>query len=109
MEYLVDYRDALAHRIPLYIPPGAVLPEDHNKAKELQIQMEAAVNSFKHLEYEYLLAKQEKLFVFRPVICHSYTEMVAPYVFHAQLIADFLTIEQLGEKMLAELQQQNAD
>src|SRR5258705_3509371 len=25
-EYLVEYRDALAHRIPLYIPPGGVRP-----------------------------------------------------------------------------------
>ena len=24
MEYLVDFRDALAHRIPLYIPPGVI-------------------------------------------------------------------------------------
>ena len=44
-----------------------------------------------------------KLFSFQPLMCHSFTEMGAPYAFHPQLIADFLTIEQLGEKMLAEL------
>jgi hypothetical protein len=44
-----------------------------------------------------------KLLVFRPLICHSFTEMPAPYAFHPQLIADFLTVEELGEKMLAEL------
>jgi hypothetical protein len=27
-EYLVDYRDALAHRIPLYIPPGGARPKE---------------------------------------------------------------------------------
>jgi hypothetical protein len=29
--------------------------------------------------------------------------MKAPYYFHPQLIADFLTVEELGDKMLAEL------
>jgi len=34
-DYLVDYRDAFAHRIPLYIPPGGVRPRDHDKGESL--------------------------------------------------------------------------
>ena len=32
--YITEYRDALAHRIPLYIPPGAVLTRDVDKYNE---------------------------------------------------------------------------
>jgi hypothetical protein len=101
--YLVEYRDAFAHRIPLYVSPGGALKPNHERAQDLENQKVAALNSLDPYEYERLNAEQEKLFVFQPVMCHSYTEMGAPYAFHPQLIADFLTVEELGEKMLAEL------
>jgi hypothetical protein len=101
--YLVEYRDAFAHRIPLYIPPGGVLPKDIDKAQELENQKFEALNAFKPHEYERLNTEKIKLFVFQPLICHSYSEMVAPCAFHRLLIVDFLTVEELGEKMLAEL------
>jgi len=41
--------------------------------------------------------------IFQPLICHSFNEMPAPMAFHPQLIADFLTVEALGLKMLGEL------
>jgi hypothetical protein len=102
-DYLVDYRDAFAHRIPVYIPPGGVRPKDHDKYKELEDRKTAALNALRPHEYERLEAEQSKLFVFQPVVCHSFTEMTAPFAFHPQLICDFLTVEELGEKMLAEL------
>lgn len=102
-DYLVDYRDAFAHRIPMYIPPGGVRPKDHDKARELEERKTAALNALNGYEYERLDTEQAKLFVFQPLICHSYTEMPAPFAFHPQLLCDFLTIEELGLKMLAEL------
>jgi hypothetical protein len=101
--YLVEYRDAFAHRIPLYIPPGGVLKKDRDAAQELENRKAAALNAFDPHEYERLNTEQMKLFVFQPLICHSYSEMVAPCAFHPLLIVDFLTVEELGEKMLAEL------
>jgi hypothetical protein len=101
--YLVEYRDAFAHRIPLYIPPGGVLKRDRDAAQELENRKAAALNAFDPYEYERLNTEQMKLFVFQPLICHSYSEMVAPCAFHPLLIVDFLTVEELGEKMLAEL------
>jgi hypothetical protein len=101
--YLIDYRDALAHRIPVYIPPGGVRPKDHDKAKELEERKTTALNALLPYEYERLEAAQMKLLVFQPLVCHSFTEMPAPFAFHPQLICDFLTVEQLGERMLTEL------
>ena len=48
-------------------------------------------------------AEQEKLAVFNPIMTHSFEEEAKIVVFHAQLIADFNTIEELGRKMLEEL------
>ena len=34
---------------------------------------------------------------------HSINETTAHYAFHVQMIADFMTVEELGQKMLLEL------
>jgi hypothetical protein len=101
--YLTEYRDALAHRIPLYIPPGNVRPKDVDAYNDVTRRMSAALERFRPEEYNRLSAEQNKLLVFQPVIGHSLTEMEAPYWFHAQILVDFLTTEELGERMLAEM------
>jgi hypothetical protein len=101
--YLTEYRDALAHRIPLYIPPGNVRPKDIDAYNDLTTRMDTAINSFRPEEYDRLSKEQEKLLVFQPIMGHSLGEMTAPYWFHVQLLADFATAEELGSKMLAEL------
>jgi hypothetical protein len=68
LEYLADYRHAVAHRIPLYIPPGNVRSKDVDAYNELEYRIAAALNSFQPDEYERLLAEQSKLLVFQPVI-----------------------------------------
>jgi hypothetical protein len=35
-EYLEDYRHALAHRIPLYIPPYAIAPNNEGRYRDLE-------------------------------------------------------------------------
>jgi hypothetical protein len=102
-DYLADYRHALAHRIPLYIPPGGVCPSDADAYNALQRRMDAALNSFRPYEYEQLSAEQAKLFVFQPSMTHSFSEAKGIVPFHVQMVADFLTIEQLALKMLDEL------
>ncbi len=55
------------------------------------------------ITYENLAAEQNELLVFQPLITHSVTKTTAHFAFHVQMIADFLTVEEVGEKMLAEL------
>jgi hypothetical protein len=102
-EYLADFRHAVAHRVPLYIPPGSVRSKEVEAYNELDRRMAEALNCFRPDEYERLSAEQSKLLVFQPIVGHSFTEMKSPYYFHPQLISDFLTVEELGDKMLAEL------
>jgi hypothetical protein len=102
-EYVVEYRDALAHRIPLYVPPGGVRPKDVDAYNSISAAMTDALNRLDPDGYFRLQVHQDELLVFQPLITHSVSETTAHFAFHAQMIADFLTIEELGEKMLAEL------
>jgi hypothetical protein len=100
-EYVTEYRDALAHRIPLYLPPGAVRQSEAAAASELQERMNAALNPF---EYERLAAEQAKLLFFYPMMTHSLQETAGVVYFHPQAIADFGVVEEIALKMLTELQ-----
>jgi hypothetical protein len=104
LEYQIEYRDALAHRIPLYIPPGGVKPKDVDAYNDLSRRMTEALYAKRDgFEYERLSAEQEKLLIFQPLITHSVTETTAHFAFHVQMIPDFNTIEEIGYKMLEEL------
>jgi hypothetical protein len=103
MGYLDDYRHALAHRIPLYIPPYTVRPENADAYNDLQKRMNEAVQKRRYAEYDALSAEQTKLAVFTPWIQHSIGEGTRPLVFHAQLLVDFSTVEQVAYKLIGEL------
>lgn len=103
MEYLIDFRDALAHRIPLYVPPGGVPRNKTEEYNDYTRRMNEALRRFEPAEYDRLNAEQQKMLVFQPMMTHSLIESQRLVPFHAQLISDFLTIEELGNKMLDEL------
>jgi len=44
-----------------------------------------------------------KLGRFRPWVQHSFEEKAKPVVFHAQMLSDFNTVDELSRKMLDEL------
>ena len=104
-EYLVEYRDALAHRIPPYVAPGSVRPKDVDAHNELQRKMDNALNRLQPEEYQRLLAEQSQLFIFQPMMCHSFNEASGTIRFHPQILADFHTVEEIALKMLKELRQ----
>jgi hypothetical protein len=104
LDYVIEYRDALAHRIPLYVPPGGVPKEHVSTYNELSRQMTDALYAREDgYEYERLAIQQEQLLVFQPLITHSVRETTAHFRFHVQMLTDFLTIEEIGRKLLDEL------
>ncbi|MCA6114647.1 hypothetical protein J6524_06900 [Bradyrhizobium sp. WSM 1738] len=104
LDYLVEYRDALAHRIPLYIPPGGVPTKNVDLYHDLSRRMTDALSvRGDGFEYERLSAEQKKLLVFEPLITHSIKETTAHFAFHVQMLADFGVVEEIGYKMLDEL------
>jgi hypothetical protein len=102
-KHLKDFRDSLAHRIPLYIPPYIIDPSGLEKYKALEEASRRAIENFQFDLYERLQAEQKALGVWRPWMTHSVTEGAPCVLFHAQLLQDHLTIHEFAEKMLAEL------
>jgi len=102
-EFLKDFRDALAHRIPLYIPPFMVPEKDAAKYEELGKAVWAAALAGDVEGSRELDRQQDALGVFQPMMKHTLTDRRPPIVFHPQLVVDFRTIIELADEFLAEL------
>ncbi|MCX5579448.1 hypothetical protein [Kaistia terrae] len=105
-EYHDDYRDALAHRISLYIPPYAVPTANEAVYRRLEQLSFAATMAGQYDEADRLDAEQKALCRFEPLFLHSYREpALPPLVLHPQILADFATMEELGHRVLDALEQ----
>jgi hypothetical protein len=102
-EHLTTLRHALAHRIPLYIPPYVIAKPDEAAYQDYETKMTEAIKQHQFAEYDRLSAEQMKLGRFRPWVQHSFEEGAKPVVFHPQMLADFNTLGELGHKMIKEL------
>ena len=98
-----NFRHALAHRIPLYVPPYVITEDKKAAYRDFEDRITVALNPGALEDYDRLSAEQDALGVFRPVMTHSFEEQAKPVDFHPQLLDDFNTIEELGRKMLEEL------
>jgi hypothetical protein len=107
-DHLEDFRHALAHRIPLYVPPYTVTESKRSDYQGLESRISDALHCGSLDECERLQAEQDTFKDFWPVMTHSFVEDAATVLFHPQLLADFNTIEGLGRKMLEELDRQTS-
>jgi hypothetical protein len=99
-DYLEDYRHALAHRIPLYIPPYTAKPEDYLRLEALKNEAHSRRDFEEWLRLD---AEQDQLGKFVPIMMHSYGEGARPVGFHNQILNDWTTVAQIAEKVLAQL------
>jgi len=97
-EYSKNYRDALAHRIPLYVPPSALNKEEQEQFMILERQLWDFSSSEAILQHDEILKKQSRLGRACPLFVHSLDEGSKPLFLHAQVIADFITIEEIINK-----------
>lgn len=98
--YLINYRDALSHRIPLYVPPKMLTPAQNEKIQQMEKEffttLKSVDTSTKVLQ---LLGEMDNVGSVAPYFIHSFSESESKYVaFHVQVIADFKTIEEIIEK-----------
>lgn len=93
---LEDYRDALAHRIPPYIPPYSIAPESVDLARDLERRAWEALRKGDLDEHARLEREHEALKHFHSVIQHSWGEPARPAYFHWMLIVNAKTVVQLG-------------
>lgn len=104
LDHAKNFRDSLAHRIPLYIPPFSIDPKNVDAYEALEEQRKKALKDHNFDEYYQLEKEQEKLCHFKPVMSHSFSENSPIAYFHAQMIADYLTVEEFAKELLKTLQ-----
>lgn len=91
-EYLKNYRDSLAHRIPLYIPPAGYSEEETARSAAIdQEQLECILNQ-DWRKLEALRVEQRRLGAAWPVFVHSFEEDSTPLVLHPQMLSDAKTV-----------------
>lgn len=99
--YSKNYRDALSHRIPLYVPPTNLNQEEGEKYKKLLEQLQKQLQTLDLADteglnrFQDLLHQQEQLGQASPFFTHLQTEEGNPVFFHSQVIVDYMTIEEL--------------
>jgi hypothetical protein len=101
-EYLKDYRDALAHRIPLYLPPSQITPEAAERYRALDREK---IMRLKAMDIEgFERAEREQAALEGPcfVILHSASESEGsrPLYLHPQLLTDALTLVEFAKVFL---------
>ena len=101
-DYSKNYRDSLAHRIPLYVPPSLLNKEDAKEFQNIEEQLQGLDFSKEcdRGKYDELHDAQQKLGTASHFFSHSLTEGCNPAYFHAQVLADFATIEEAIEKFI---------
>jgi hypothetical protein len=97
---LIDFRDALAHRISLYIPPWIVSLKDEDAHKAIEARKREVIDIE---EYEHLTAEQRKLERFHPVMKHALDDNKPPVPFHFRMVNDFRTVEEIAERVMVQL------
>ena len=100
-EYAKNYRDALAHRIPPYVPPAVLNDEERRKFERLDQEIYRLHREGKFERVSELQHEQGNLGRSNPLFVHSFIEEAKPVYLHPQLIADFATVEELLKIVIA--------
>lgn len=102
-EYLKNYRDALAHRIPPYVPPTEFTKEEGEQYQRLEDEKQLCLEAGDLKRLDEVNAQQAKLG--RPSwrFLHAFSEdkPPRPVLLHAQVVTDALTVVDCGRVFLA--------
>ncbi|WP_126804155.1 hypothetical protein [Aliidiomarina minuta] len=107
--YLKSYRDALAHRIPLYIPLAQFTPEEGERFNELESEKARCIREHDFERLEQMEGEQRNLGKPMPAFLHSFEEDGArsPVLLHPQLLSDAMAVSEFGELFFDNWQQAN--
>jgi hypothetical protein len=102
-KYLKSYRDALAHRIPLYIPPAQWTGDDANRYQELEKQKIECIRQGEWDRLEAVWAEQDSVGRSCPLFLHEFSddEHLRPLLLHPQILTDGMTVTEFGARFYA--------
>jgi hypothetical protein len=96
-KYVKNYRDALAHRIPLYVPPLILTDTEATRWKELDGRIWECIQNREFEALENLKIEKEALGIVCDMFTHSMSESESKMLYiHSQVLADGATIVELG-------------
>ena len=92
--YAREYRDALAHRIPLYVPPAFLVPSEQRRYAELEREFHKRMAEGDAGGAGDALRQQDQVGALFPAFLQSLRGegAASPVYFHPQLIADSRTV-----------------
>src|SRR6185437_5410901 len=101
-KYLTNYRDALAHRIPLYIPPAVWSPAENLRYNTISIEIDKCVAAQQWDRIDALRAEQDRLGTPCFGFLHSFSRNKSPTLvgLHTQVLSDGATIVEFGSLFL---------
>jgi len=102
-QYLKNYRDALAHRIPRYIPPAVFTPEETARYKQLEAEKVECINEMQWERLDQVWSEQDAMGRPLPVFMHSISGggNLRPVSLHRQLLSDSKLVAEFGLKYLS--------
>ena len=102
-DYLKGYRDALAHRIPLYIPPASWTVEDSQLYERLETEKIECIRRGEWDRLDDVWAKQDAVGRSCPLFLHEFSddEQSKPLYLHPQMLSDGMTVAEFGKRYYA--------
>ncbi len=101
-EYLKNYRDALSHRIPLYVPPKSLTSDQQKQVADIEEKRNKTIKDRDFSLMDDLRKEEDNIGAPSPFFVHSLAETGNQMVMlHAQVITDFGTVEEIVENFCA--------
>ncbi len=101
--YAKSYRDALAHRIPPYIPPAEFVPEEGRRFNELEAEKTECIKNSNWERLEQVWTEQDALGSPNFTFLHAFKEdsPPRPLILHPQLLTDGMAVSEFGHLFLS--------
>lgn len=99
-QYAKNYRDALAHRIPLYVPPANWTDDDKAEYERLEVEKTRLIATQEWDQLDVVWNEQDQIGTPSFVFMHEYSpeEKARPVYLHPQIICDGMTVVEFGGK-----------
>jgi len=101
LKYVSNYRHAVAHRTPLYVPPKVLNASQAEAYEDLERQLSAEVLYSEKIER--LFDQQDQLGAFFPIMMHSFREQAQPVMIHPQIIEDYANVVEIAEHLFEDI------
>ena len=92
--YIKNFRDSLAHRIPAYVPPKQLVGDEVKRSEELEKEILEAIKKHEFDRVEALQEEERNLGSLMPVYTHSFGDLdrSPPIYLHNQILVDLRTV-----------------